>query len=200
MFEGSTDPVRLTGQFNAADLNTNVVPMTVTVTAKYTDGILKVHTHNTTLMIVNEGTSYFAKGWTVAELQRLYYTSANVYMIAEGDGTAVQFPTLGVPAADFSTLTYSNGNYTRTYADGSKAIFGGTGKLTSLVDIVGRSTTFTYARIDRSAPCSDVRGNFADYDAFPSTRRSGKCHRDIPIRRAESKCDLRFLGSSHASG
>ena len=164
VFEGSTDPVRLTGQFNAADLNTNVVPMTVTVTAKYTDGILKVHTHNTTLMIVNEGTSYFAKGWTVAELQRLYYTSANVYMIAEGDGTAVQFPTLGVPAADFSTLTYSNGNYTRTYADGSKAIFGGTGKLASLVDIVGRSTTFTY---DASGRLSEVADPMSGLSSAP---------------------------------
>ena len=155
VFAGSTSELRLAGQFDAQDLNTNVVPMTITVTAKYTDGILKVHTHNTTLMIVNENNSPFAKGWTLAELQRLYYTSANVYMIAEGEGSAVQFPTLGVPAADFSVLTYAGGIYTRTYPDGSKAVFSGTGKLTSLVDLFGRATTFTYDGSGRVSEIAD---------------------------------------------
>lgn len=155
VFTGGTSELRLAGQFDAQDLNTNVYPMTITVTAKYTDGILKVHTHNTELMIVNESGSYFAKGWTLAELQRLYYTSANVYMIAEGDGSAVQFPTLGVAAADFSILTYTGGIYTRMYADGSRAVFSGTGKLTSLVDVTGRATTFTYDLNGHVAEVSD---------------------------------------------
>jgi RHS repeat-associated protein len=164
VFEGSTNEVRLVGQFDAQDLNTNVVPMTITVTAKYTDGLTKVHTHNTQLMIVNERNSYFAKGWTLADVQRLYYTSANVYMIAEGDGSAVQFPTLGVHATDFSTLNYSGGIYTRTYADGSKAIFSGTGKLTSLVDILGRATTFSY---DGSGRVTEIADPMASLSSTP---------------------------------
>jgi RHS repeat-associated protein len=147
-FTGTHDgiPARLAGQFDARSYSTNVYPLTVTVRVTYSDGATVVKAVSTQLMIVNEATSQIAKGWTVAGLQRLYSTIGSGYMITNGDGSAIRFAGLGVRAADFSVVLFDSpsSTYTRTYTNGSRAVFNSVGQQISFIEPNGLTSTFGY--------------------------------------------------------
>jgi RHS repeat-associated protein len=167
IFSGAPSKRRLTGQF-VTTLGTGVYSMVLTVIATYADNGTVTKTINTELMIVDQSSSPVARGWSIASLQRLYFPSLGGYMIADGDGSAVRFRSTAMATADYSTLSVSAGVYTRTYPDKSRAVFNATGLLTSMVDRLGRSTTFDYdgsARLVRvKNPMTDLLG--APYDSL----------------------------------
>ena len=155
-FPGALGPVRLTGQFDASSFSTNVYPLVITVRAMYADGAVVQKTVNTLLMVVNEGNSPVAKGWTVAGVQHLYGTLNGGFMATEGDGSGIRFSALGALAADFSQLSFDNASstYTRTYNDGTRVVFNSVGQETSRIEVNGRTYTFSY---DPQGRLQDVR-------------------------------------------
>jgi len=144
-FSGTSSPVRLAGQFDATAWNTGVYNLLVTVTAVYPGGISQVHSYTKSLAIVNETHSPIARGWTLAEMARLYILTSG-YLITTGAGDAMFFPSLGVQAQDFSTLTYDTNThlYTRTDVNGSRLVFNSAGFMTGAWDRRGLGTTMTY--------------------------------------------------------
>jgi len=170
-FSGATGERRLAGQFDARSYSTGVYPMSIIVTATYADSAILADTVSTELMVVNEGSSYAGKGWAIDGLQRLYFPSTG-YMIAEGDGTATRFTALNTTGPDYTVLSLSNSVYTRTYPDGTRALFDTSGYLTSVVDIYGRSTTFDYDGSNRLARVKDpmaASGSAVQYDSLTYT-------------------------------
>ena len=145
-FAGSLGPVRLSGQFNASSLSTNVYPLVITVKAFYADGTNVQKTISTSVMVLNEAGAPVAKGWTIAGVQRIYSTIGSGYLITNGDASAVRFTGLGIKGADYSRVTYDAGSatYTRTYNDGSRVIFNSSGAETSAIDANGRVSTLSY--------------------------------------------------------
>jgi RHS repeat-associated protein len=142
--------------------------MTLVVNAMYTDSVTVADTVNTEVMVVNEGSSTIATGWSVGGLQRLYVQYSG-YLISEGDGTAVRFASLGSVAPDFSVLTYSSGVYTRTYPNGTRALFSYWGYLMYIIDAQGGTTTFEYdpyTRLSRIKDPMASAGSGAPYDSL----------------------------------
>lgn len=145
-FGGGPYTQRLSGQFDASALATNVYPVVITIRATFADGQVVTKTINTQVMVVNEMSSPIAKGWTVAGVQHLYSTLGNGFMVTEGDGSAVRFTSLNIKAADYTSLSFDNGtqSYTRWYPDGTRVVFNSVGQETSLIEISGRTYTFWY--------------------------------------------------------
>lgn len=145
-FSGSLSPTRLIGQFDARSLATNVYPLEISVRAYYADNTNVLTQVLTKIMILNEGNSPIAKGWTVAGIQRLYSTIGSEFLITGGDGSGVRFGTLGENAADFSKLTFdgASGTYTRTYPDGARAVFNSVGQQISFIELNGRTYSYGY--------------------------------------------------------
>jgi RHS repeat-associated protein len=156
-FSGALGPVRLSGQFNASTLSTNVYPLVITVKAFYADGTNVQKSITTKLMVLNEAGAPAAKGWTIAGVQRIYSTIGSGYLITGGDGSGVRFSALGAKGADYSRVTYDAGSatYTRTYSDGSRVIFNSSGAETSAIDANGRISTLGYDANGRIQTISD---------------------------------------------
>lgn len=146
-FEGSPAQYKeVPGQFDAHGYSTGVYPLTVTVTGVFPGGSTVQKSFSQNLVIVNESHSPVGKGWTIAGIQRLYFPAMGGYLVTEGDGSAIYYPSLNTPAMDFSRLTYSAGTntYTRTYADTAQVVFAASGLATSVTDRLGNQTTFGY--------------------------------------------------------
>src|SRR6266536_1221058 len=81
-FSGSAGTRSLAGQFDARSLSSGVYPMNLVVIAHFADSVEMADTVNTELMVVNEGSSPVAAGWSIGGLERLYFPSSG-YMISE---------------------------------------------------------------------------------------------------------------------
>jgi YD repeat-containing protein len=154
---------RLAGQFSDSVNSmsaTGVYPITVVVGAEYSLGNVEVATP-TKLVVVNEGASPIARGWTLAGVQRLYRQSDGSALITEGDGSAVYFSKSGssfvAPAGELSTLLLSTsaGAFARIYPDSSRVWFDSTtGRMLYVMDAVNVPTSFYYdatGRVDSIA-------------------------------------------------
>ncbi len=138
------DYVQIALQANATSLNTGRYPWSITVT--------NGSNHTTTsgnVDIVNQANSPFGAGWSLDNVEQLVSVSGGM-MLVNPDGTSLYFANNGqggytTPAGDFSTLTLSNGVYTRTMPDGTKINFNSSGQETSNVDRDGNTTTFGYS-------------------------------------------------------
>jgi RHS repeat-associated protein len=157
-FAGTNNAVRLAGQFNASSYATGIYPMVITITAMHSNGTNTVRTQSTQLMVENESTSPIAKGWMLGGIQHLYLPGGG-YMVTEGDGTAVRFPSLGSVATDFTKLTLESGVYVRRYPDSTAVYFSTAGLMTEIRDRLGRSTTFQYDGSNRLTTINDPMKN-----------------------------------------
>lgn len=149
-FAGSGSGVRLGGQFDASSHTTGIYTLAVTVTASYAGGGNVSHSYSRSLVIVNEATSPIARGWTIAGVQRIYFSGSS-YLITDGTGNAVIFTGLGVPAADYSILTYNAGSntYAREYVDGTRVVFNGAGFMATVRNRLGIGTNYYYDTSNR---------------------------------------------------
>lgn len=149
-FSGSSQRVRLGGQFSAASYMTGVYPMDVIVTARYSDGSTDQTAFATTLLTVDERQSRIARGWSIAGLQRIYGQGDGSLVITEGDGSAAYFAYSSgcscytSPSGDFSKLTSTGSGHLRAYPDSTNATFNTAGQLTRIADRFGNATDFEY--------------------------------------------------------
>ncbi len=105
-------------------------------------------TYSGSVDIVNQANSPYGAGWSLDNVEQLVSVSGGM-MLVNPDGTSLYFANNDsggyiTPAGDFSTLTLSNGVYTRTLTDGTQINFNSSGQETSSVDRDGNTTTFGY--------------------------------------------------------
>jgi YD repeat-containing protein len=138
------DIVQIALQANATALSTGRYPWSITVT----NGTNQT-TESGNVDIVNQASSPYGAGWSLDNVEQLVSVSGGMILV-NPDGTSLYFASNGqggytTPAGDFSTLTVSNGVYTRTMPDGTKLNFNSSGQETSSVDRDGNTTTFGYS-------------------------------------------------------
>lgn len=149
-FYGSSQQVRLAGQFSAANYPTGAHPMEIIVTAKYWDNSTQQDIFTTRLLTVDERQSRIARGWSIAGLQRIYVQGDGSLVITEGDGSAKYFAYSSgcncytSPSGEFSAVTFAGSEYRRVYPDSTKATFNTAGQLTRIADRFGNATDFEY--------------------------------------------------------
>lgn len=152
-FAGSSQTVRLGGQFDASSYATGMDSLTLIVTSQYASKN-EVTTVTSRLMTVNTRTSPIGRGWAIAGLQRLYFEPDGSILVADGDGTGVYFNkacggcSFTTPLGEFSQLVagvaQTDSAWVRRYPDSTKAMFDGTGLLKRVVDRFGNATRFVY--------------------------------------------------------
>lgn len=110
------------------------------------------------MLVINEKTSRYGAGWSLAGIQRLHST-ADGLLLNEGNGVARFFKggssngmctggpcTYETPAGDFSVLQYrpESSTWARTYPDGSQVVFDQSGVMRSASDRFGNATTYEW--------------------------------------------------------
>jgi RHS repeat-associated protein len=117
------------------------------------------YTYNGNADVINQASSAFGAGWSLAGLNQVDSVTGGV-ILDEGGGSSLWFATSGggyaSPAGDFSTLaSVSGGGWTRTMPDGTVANFDSNGYQTAAVDRVGLRTTFAYDASHRVTTITD---------------------------------------------
>lgn len=171
-FAGTTSgQIRLGGNIlpDGNGLATNgTTPVSLLVTAKYTDSTSETQLIEPKIMSIDERASRVARGWSIAGLQRLDVQADSNVVITDGTGSGTYFAS----NQSCSTCFYNAGgdpsvlkkdisnNWTRSYPDSTKALFNSTGQLTSIVDRFGNTTAFAY---DGSGRLIEVRDPILTY-------------------------------------
>lgn len=154
--------LRLAGQFDATSMATGAYSYTATLSSYWTSGLdsntIKSSTAAAGVLVVNERTSPYGAGWTVAGVQHVYSgTDSLSAVITDGAGDVAKFTRSSAAAtsfvssaADFSTLTQRNWTtdtlgYDRRYPDGTTYTFTKDGRLVLVKDRFANTTTFSYA-------------------------------------------------------
>jgi RHS repeat-associated protein len=155
-------PTRVAGQVDGTALGTGVYQDTIIVKSHWNIGPYSPTVMQTSvpmpILVVNEQASPFGAGWSLAGLQRLYFTSDSLTIaVTDGTGSIVRFTrtctttcTATAVAADFSTITDSLDAsnhvqaYRRRYRDGTVARFDTQGYLTYIADRFIDTTKFAY--------------------------------------------------------
>ena len=147
-WDGGTDTYRIGGVFDASGLSTGAHTYTAVVRTHFS-GETEETTKTVKVLVVNEKDSHFARGWSLAGLQKLHFGSDSSIAVTEGDGSLAYFKKVGVnytsPAGDFTTLEKSGTRYERTYPDGTIVHFGATGLQDTVEDRFGKKTSYSYS-------------------------------------------------------
>ncbi|HEV8400962.1 MAG TPA: RHS repeat-associated core domain-containing protein [Gemmatimonadales bacterium] len=151
-FQPAYGRLRIGGQFNGTGYASGIYKMDVIVTSVYGVDLRQVWTQ-TYLLVVNDGTSPIARGWTLAGVQHISIVQDGA-VISDGVGSATYFAlpcpvgcAYTTPPGDFTQLVAgspSGGGWTRLYPDSTKVIFDGTGRETEVRDRFGNSTLVIY--------------------------------------------------------
>jgi RHS repeat-associated protein len=151
-------------QANASSLGTGRYSYSVQLVDEYSTPTTTTYTGTAT--VLNESTSAFGAGWTLAGLEQIIPASGGV--ILTNGGTSLWFSgsfgsgggTFTDPAGEFSTLTLnSNGTFTRTLTDGTQITFNSAGYQTATINLSGQSTTYTYNGSNQLQSIEDPYGN-----------------------------------------
>jgi RHS repeat-associated protein len=152
------DILQIALQGDATGLSTGRYSYSIAVTANY--GTPVTTTYSGSVDVVNEASSPFGSGWTLANVQRLWPVTGGALLEMAG-GLSLWFAagsdgSFTSPAGDFSTLVRNgDGTYTRTYKDGNKVNFDSSGRQSSQVDRNGNTVTFAYDSSHRLTNVSD---------------------------------------------
>ena len=131
---------------------TGVYPATLTITKNSSIGS-GTQNYNSSVVVVNDSSSPYGAGWTIAGLQHITGTTGGSTLCDHGrvqDGRGIYSARSAaiIPAAayDLSSLVYNSGTstYTRTYPDGTVITFNSGGQETSIADRNGNTTHYTY--------------------------------------------------------
>jgi RHS repeat-associated protein len=140
--------IRVAGQFDASAQATGDSAYAAIVTSYWHGNVSMATTFNVRVLVVNESSNPVGAGWSLANIQRLYFTDSG-FVVVDGLGSASYFrgscPPNGIctftsPAGDFSVLSTSGGSYKRHYPDGTDYNFAGNGFPTSVYDRFGNVT------------------------------------------------------------
>jgi YD repeat-containing protein len=163
---------RLAGQFDttASAFSTGVRFDTVTVISNWTSGPYYPSTTTTSVpavvLVVNEQSSVFGAGWSLAGLQRMYFPDTLTFAVTDGAGSITRFTrTCGgtcaaTTVADFTTIVPIDSSgirvrYERRARDGSVAAFSTTGYLKYVADRFTDTTKFAYDGSNRISTITD---------------------------------------------
>jgi RHS repeat-associated protein len=165
---------RLAGQFDGTALATGVYFDTVIAKSRWTSGPYSgtVTQTNTAIpiLVLNEIASPFGAGWSLAGLQRLYFTSDSLTMlVTDGAGSITRFASTcthcaaAAAAADFSVISTipsvgTVNHFERRSRDGTIASFNTAGFLTSISNRFGDSTKFAYDGSNHIQTITDPAG------------------------------------------
>ena len=117
-------------------------------------GTLTTSTYSGTATVLNLSSSPFGDGWTLEGLEQITSASGGVILNSGMAGASLWFSgsfgsgggTYTDPAGEFSTLVQnSGGGWTQTLTDGTQINFNSGGYETSVVQLDGLRTTFTYS-------------------------------------------------------
>ena len=158
-YRSGSGTTRLAAQWDLSMAATQVAGYEVSVTSYWADGTTREARQFFAMPFVNERESPFGSGWSIAGLQRLYVQGDGALLVVEGGGAATRFtpgswtPECGCqyrsPEGDFTTLTYDAvaARYTRSYPDGTRWVFEGSGDPLYAEDRFGNRTSFGYYTI-----------------------------------------------------
>lgn len=161
IFQNSGSGGRLAGQLDFTSDTTGLYPVSIVVTAIYSDGTSDATTIPTSLLVVNTSRSAsIAKGWTIAGVPRLHMQSDSSVIITDGTGSALVFGYVNHvyvgPAGDFTTLAVrAGGGWVRASPDSTKEWFRNDGRADSVSDRLGFATTFEYDSLNRLSKIYD---------------------------------------------
>ncbi|MGH8544310.1 MAG: hypothetical protein ACREX3_11920 [Gammaproteobacteria bacterium] len=100
-----------------------------------------------------------ARGWTIADVQRLYPQANGHALITEGDGSAVFFKAgFTAPSGEFSRLETFGTGWRRRYPDSTKVVFNSLGLMTDVYDRFNNRTQFFYDGSNRLTTVRDPQG------------------------------------------
>lgn len=144
---------RLATHWDMSGRATGAYKYTAVIRLHRTDGVVHETRVPFRVLVANEASSPYGRGWSVAGVQRLH-KSADGVLLNEGDGTLLWFANPGcaagadcvytAPAGDFTTLRYTaaTDRWTRTDASGNATIeFSGAGLMTRVTDRFGRGAS-----------------------------------------------------------
>lgn len=169
-YSGTTGTIRVGAQFDASGLATGVHRYTAYVT-NWWSGSSYQSSVPVRVFVINEASSVFGAGWTVAGLKRLVSAGGDSVALTSGAGDITFYKrtsstTFWTDSGAIAPLTSSGGVYTLTGSDGSWVRFNSSGfmtaagtrfndstayaydgsnRISTITDEVGRTTTFTYA-------------------------------------------------------
>jgi|GEM_PF-2158593 len=165
---------RLAGQFDGTALATGVYFDTVITKTRWTSGPYSgtVTQTNTAIpiLVLNEQASPFGAGWSLAGLQRLYFTSDSLTLLmTDGTGAITRFTSgcshcdASAVAAEFSVIrTILSGgtvnHFERRSREGTIASFNTAGYLTSVSNRFADSTKFAYDGSNHIQTITDPAG------------------------------------------
>jgi RHS repeat-associated protein len=154
--QGAT--LRIAGQFDASGKTTGSYPYVAAVKSYYTDGTTRTTPRYVRVLIINERSSPYGAGWSVAGLQRTYPDAAGTGMtVVDGTGSAQYFtgPCTAIgcsftsPTGDFSVLMRQFSPYgtslRRQYPDGTIVGYGNDGTQAWVDDRFGNHTSYAYS-------------------------------------------------------
>ncbi len=130
-----------------------IYPLTAYIIANRS-GYSETDTVRFQFLHLREPAGFVARGWYVADLQRLQVATSGRVIVTEGNGSAYVFSSCGVvgtcasPAGDFTRLRRDSGGagvfYTRSYADSSRIWFSSGGLMDSSASAWGVKTRYKY--------------------------------------------------------
>jgi RHS repeat-associated protein len=149
---------RLAAHWDMSHRPTGAYKYTAVIRLHKTDGAVHERQIPFRVLIANDGTSVYGRGWSVAGVQQLH-KSADGVLLNQGDGTLLWFANPGcaagadcvytTPVGDFTTLRYTaaGDRWTRTDPSGNATIeFSGPGIMTRVTDRFGRSTSYEWQK------------------------------------------------------
>lgn len=165
-YAGVPGPVvtRLAAQWDMSTQPTGSYPIRVIVRNYWNGGAqVQATTQDTRILIVNERSSRFGIGWSMAGGERLHAQSTMDVVLTPGDGSGLLFRlftcwstscTYESPRGDFTTLTrnVATGVFTRLFPDGSVAVFDAFGLLQYVENRFGHRTSYTWTTTPTGAP------------------------------------------------
>jgi RHS repeat-associated protein len=167
-YDGSTangtDLYRFSLQVDASSLATGRYDWSMTVTQRYSDQSSQTDTYTGQRDVANRATSPFGKSWSLGWLDRLYQNSRGVLLV-RGDSSTAFFATSATisgryePEAGHPEFNVLTGNttdgFTLVYRDGSREKFNASGILTSAIDALNNTTTYSYTDADSDGQTDD---------------------------------------------
>ena len=175
---------RLAAQFAESSLATGDSIYTVAVRSYYSSTSFRESDSTVHIFVLNERTSPFGAGWSIAGFQRLHLQGDGSVVISEGNGSIAWFAltqpgcsshcAFTSPKGDFTTLrdssTGADPSYSRRYPDGTTFYFHPDGRLAFVQDRFLNQTSYGYNASNLLVAITDPAGQ-ADSLGYNASNR-----------------------------
>jgi RHS repeat-associated protein len=177
---------RLASRLNSRALPTGAYNYTAVVTSYYTDSTSTSTSVPVRIIVVNENSSPYGGGWTVAGLQRLHFQTDGSTLLTDGTGTVQYYAgpcatapcSFTSPLGEFSSLSRhatSGGDttiYSRRSPNGDVVSFYGNGLEAYTFNRFGDTTKYAYDSFSRLSAITDPTGHAMSF-SYAGTSGAG---------------------------